>query len=321
MRTDILCWLFGCSSACSIAAVLVWAVWFFRQWRSLEAVVALFQSGNGSDAVYTGSKIDIQETRESRLVSDIQQILSRAARREQKAARGEQQVAQLLSDLSHQLKTPLANLILDLDVLESNAGRMDEEQKQEFLSHARAQASTIQWLMQDLIKVSRLEEGILQFQAENTSIRPTVAKAVGAVYAQASSKNMEIHVQEIGNAVLYHNPKWTAQAIANVLENAVKYSLEGSRITISMEKMEIYTRITVQDEGPGIAQSEYNKIFQRFYRGKSAGAEDGVGLGLYLAQLILQSERGYLTVDSKLGQGSRFHFFLLNQYDSTKELF
>lgn len=314
MRTDILCWLFCGSFACSMTALLVWAAWFFRQWRSLEAVVALFQDGDGKHAAYTD--MDIQETRESRLANDIQQILSRAAWREQEAAHGKQQVAELLSDLSHQLKTPLANIILDIDLLESNAGRMDEEQKQEFLSHARAQASTMQWLMQDLIKVSRLEEGILQFQAENTSIRPTVAKAVGAVYAQASGKHMEIHVQEVTDAILYHNPKWTAEAMANILENAVKYAPDGSRITVSMEKMDIYTRITVQDEGPGIAQDEYNKIFQRFYRGKSAGAEDGVGLGLYLAQLILQSERGYITVDSKLGQGSRFHFFLLNYHDS-----
>ena len=115
------------------------------------------------------------------------------------------------------------------------------------------------------------------------------------------------------DAILFHNPKWTAEAMANVLENAVKYSPQRSRIMISMEKMDIYTRITIRDQGPGIQETEYNKIFQRFYRGKQAQTEEGVGLGLYLAQLILQSEQGYLTVDSKLNQGSRFHFFLLNR--------
>ena len=94
-----------------------------------------------------------------------------------------------------------------------------------------------------------------------------------------------------------------------MLENAVKYSLQGSRIMIIMDKMDIYTRITIRDQGFGIPETEYNKIFQRFYRGKQAQAEEGVGLGLYLAQLILQSKKVYLTVDSKLNQGSRFHFF------------
>ena len=312
MRAEVLCWLLGGSLVCSVMVLLLWAAWFFRQWRCMEAVLELFQNENSMDQDWAGSTIDIQETGESRLVNDIQQILSRAAWRENDAVRGKQQVTQMLSDLSHQLKTPLANIILDIDLLESDAGHMEEQQKQAFLAHARAQASTMQWLMQNLLKASRLEEGILQFQAEDICIKPTIAKAVSAVYAQASGKNIEIVVKESDDAVLYHNPKWTAEALANVLENAVKYSPEGSRISISIEKMDIYTRITVRDQGPGIPETEYNKIFQRFYRGKQAQAEEGVGLGLYLAQLILQSEQGYLTVDSKLKQGRRFHLYLLN---------
>lgn len=313
MRAELVCWFLGGSLVCSILVLLLWAVWFFRQWRCMEAVLEMFQNGNGLDGDWADHTIDIQETRESRMASDMQQILHRAAWRENEAVRGKQQVTELLSDLSHQLKTPLANIILDIDLLSSDAGSMREQQKQEFFSHARAQARTMQWLMQNLLKASRLEEGILQFPAENICIKPTIAKAVSAVYAQASGKRIEIVVKETDDMILYHNPKWTAEAMTNVLENAVKYSPEGSRIVISMEKMDIYTRITVRDQGPGISETEYNKIFQRFYRGRQAQAEEGVGLGLYLAQLILQSEQGYLTVDSKLNQGSQFHFFLLNK--------
>lgn len=313
MRIKMLCWFLGGSLACSILALLLWAAWFFRQWRCLEEVLEMFQKEEGKNGALAGSALDIQETRESRLVNDMQQILSRAAWRENEAVRGKKQVTELLSDLSHQLKTPLANIVLDIDLLEADTGDMDETQKQEFLSHAREQASTMQWLMQSLLKASRLEEGIVQFQAENACIKPTVAKAVGAVYAQASRKNIQICVKDADDLVLYHNPKWTAEAMTNVLENAVKYSPAGSRVMVSMEKMDIYTRITVSDEGPGIPETEYHKIFQRFYRAKQTDAAEGVGLGLYLAQLILQSQQGYLTVDSKLNQGSRFHFFLLNR--------
>ncbi len=217
----------------------------------------------------------------------------------------------LISDLSHQLKTPLANIILDTELLESNG--LKEEQRKEFLHHAKAQASRMQWLMQNLLKASRLENGMIQFQAENVGIKATIVKAVNAVYAQANEKKIEIFMEEFKDIVLFHNPKWTVEAMINVLENAVKYSKEKSKIKISIMEMDIYTRITIHDQGMGIPQTEYNKIFRRFYRGKQAQEEEGTGLGLYLAQLILQSEQGYLTVDSKLGKGSSFHFFLLNR--------
>lgn len=313
IRTEILCWFLVGSLICSIAVLLLWAAWFFRQWHCLDAILEMFQNRDGLYTEWIEGVTDIQETRQSRLANDMQQILSRAAFREKEALRGKQQAAQLLSDLSHQLKTPLANIILDIDLLQSDADGMDAIQRQEFLSHARSQAATMQWLMKNLIKASRLEEGMIRFQSETNWIKPTIAKAVSAVYAQASGKCIEICVNAFDDAMLYHNPKWTAEAMANVLENAVKYSPKGSRIRIGMEKMDLYTRITVQDQGPGIPETEYNKIFQRFYRGQQTNAEEGMGLGLYLAQLILQNEQGYLTVDARMGQGSKFHFFLLNK--------
>lgn len=317
MHIELLCWILGCLFACSMIALLLWAVWFFRQWSRLDAVLEMFQNEDAWESSNIGSVADIQETRESRLASDLCGILNRAVWREKEAVKDKQQVTQLLSDLSHQLKTPLANIILDLSLLESGSANMEESQRLEFLSHAKTQASTMQWLMQALLKTARLEDGIIQFQAENTGIRPTIAKAVGAVYAQASKKNIEICVEDMDDVSVYHNPKWTAEAMANVLENAIKYSPQDSLIQIKMEKMEIYTRVTVEDQGPGIPETDYNKIFQRFYRGQQAGTEEGLGLGLYLSQLILQSEQGYLTVDSKQNKGSSFHFFLLNR----RELF
>ncbi len=316
MHTELLCWILGSLLLFVIIVLVLWAAWFFRQWHYLDTILEMYQNPDGIKPDIINSSIDVQETRESRLVNDIQQILSRAAWHENEAVYEKQKVTELLSDLSHQLKTPLANIILDIDILESGIANMDEGQKHEFLSHARAQASTMQWLMQSLLKASQLEDGIIQFQAENTCIKPAIAQAASAVYAQASGKNIEICVENIDDIPLYHNPKWTAEAMANVLENAVKYSPEGSRIIISMEKMDIYTRITIKDQGPGIPETEYNKIFKRFYRTKQADTVEGTGLGLYLAQLIMQKEQGYITVDAKLNQGSQFHFFLLNHKPS-----
>lgn len=306
MSAEFLCWVLGIALILCLVVLGIWSIWFFYQWRQLDEILAKFQRGGYREEDTT----DVQETRQSRLVSEMQKVLNRASQQERLAQQEKNQVMGLISDLSHQLKTPLANIILDTELLESD--EMEEEQRKTFLCHTRNQAVRMQWLMQTLLKASRLENGMIQFQAENIGIKATIAKAVGAVYAQASGKHIEISVEEFEDMFLYHNPQWTAEAMVNVLENAVKYSPKGSRIEVSISRMEIYTRITFKDQGIGIPQAEYNKIFQRFYRGKQVGEEEGTGLGLYLAQLILQSELGYISVSSKPNYGSSFHFFLLN---------
>lgn len=313
MKIAVLYWILGSILVFGFFILGLWTFWLFREWRLLENILERFQnSGDSAMVSYPkGNVDDVQETRQSRLFSQMEQILNRASWQEKQAQKEKNQLAGLISDLSHQLKTPLANIILDTELLESS--KLEETQRKEFLSHTRAQAARMQWLMQNLLKASRLENGMIQFQAEHIGIKATIAKAVNAVYAQAAGKNMEIFMEEFKDMALYHNPKWTAEAMMNVLENAIKYSPKGSRIEISIAGMDIYTRITIHDQGQGIQETEYNKIFQRFYRGKQAETEEGTGLGLYLAQLIMQSEQGYITVDSKLGYGSSFHFFLLNR--------
>lgn len=171
----------------------------------------------------------------------------------------------------------------------------------------------MQWLMADLLKASRLENGVIRFDAENAGIKETIAKALSSVYAQASDRNMELIVEEFQDFKLWHNPKWTAEAMSNLLDNAIKYSPQNGSIRITLSRLDLYTKIMISDEGIGIPESEYNLIFKRFYRGRNAGQQEGSGLGLYLAQLIVQHENGYITVSSREGRGSSFSMFLLNE--------
>lgn len=302
MRMEIL----GAALLLCALALLCGAVYYIRQWKRLEKLLEDFQAGKRETEV-----TDVQETRESRLVSQLRQILDTARFKERQAVDEKNQVTELLSDLSHQLKTPLANIIMNMEILENEA--LGNEERKEFQKHTAAQAEKMQWLMQSLLKASRLENGMIDFPAENTGIKGTVAKAVEAVYAQAAGKQIEICTDEFQDFPLYHNPKWTAEALTNLLENAVKYSPEGSSVKIGISRLDIYTRISVSDEGIGIPETEYNQIFQRFYRGRAVEQEEGSGLGLYLAQLILRQEKGYITVASKVGKGSTFSVFLLNQ--------
>lgn len=253
---------------------------------------------------------DVAETREAKLVSQLRQLISISDHEARSAREEKEAVSQLVSDLSHQLKTPLANITMYTELLREDD--LSEEEKQEFLVRTGEQAAKMEWLMNTLFKTSRLEIGMIEFQTAVHSIKETIAAAVSAVYGQAEGKGIRIGMEEFPDCRLLHNPRWTAEAISNLLENAIKYSPQDSVIRISLEQLEFYSRVNIIDRGIGIASEEYNLIFRRFYRSKQVEQVEGSGLGLYLAQLILAKEGGYITVSSELGKGSCFCVYLRN---------
>lgn len=289
-----------------LMALLINILYYKRQWKQFEKILSAFQKGDH----HTLTQQELLETRESKAIAWLRQILSTASFKETQATDEKNHVMELISDLSHQLKTPLANIVMNMELLSENT--LTEEKQKEFLLHTKNQADKMQWLMDDLLKASRLETGMIDFPAQNTGIKKTIAQAVSAIYAQALAKQTTLSVEEFTDFSLYHNPKWTAEAFTNILENAIKYSPKGSHIQITISRLDIYSRITITDEGIGIPENEYNHIFKRFYRGRMVEQQEGSGLGLYLAQLILQCEKGYITVSSKVGHGSSFSVFLLN---------
>lgn len=271
----------------------------------------------------------LADTRESKLEAQLRKILRQSINLQAQAQKDRESLAELLSDLSHQLKTPLANVVMDAELLQEEG--LSDEERRNFELHIKEQAEKMQWLLSALMKASRLENGIVHFEAVRQDILPTLAQSVSAVYGQAQEKDIAIELEETqgaqvsddcgknanGSCLLYHNRKWTAEAITNILENAVKYSPRGSRIRIVLEPLSIYTRINIFDQGPGVPREEYNRIFQRFYRGSHMEETEGTGLGLYLAQVILAQEKGYATVSGNPEGGSCFSVFLLN--DDAKE--
>ena len=308
MTAQMTVWILAVCLAACMAVLILSTAYFLRQWRRLDEILDGFWQ---DEPEVSGDYPDVLETRESHVVSQLRQILAAARFKEQQAVGEKDQVMELISDLSHQLKTPLANIIMNTEFLQDL--KLGEEQKSEFLEHIRSQADKMQWLMANLLKASRLENGMIHFDAGYTGIKETIAQAVSSVFAQASAKKIELIVEEFQDFRLCHNPKWTAEAMANLLENAIKYSPENSSIRISLIRLDLYTKIRIEDVGIGIPEEEFNRIFRRFYRGKEVEQQEGSGLGLYLAQLILQHEKGYITVSSKVGQGSCFSLFLLNE--------
>lgn len=211
----------------------------------------------------------------------------------------------LVTDISHQLKTPMAALktcfYMYLDA-------SDADEKTEFLKRSEAQLEKLEQLIASLMNISRLETAMISLTKEPISLSDLLVDAVNGVYEKARKKNIEISLQETENIALQLDKHWTTEAVINVLDNAVKYSPQNSHIMISIEKQHFYTLVKIQDEGIGIFQSEYNKIFQRFYRSNHSYVKgtEGSGVGLYLTRMILERQGGLIRVESVPEEGSTF---------------
>ena len=305
--TDRIIWLYVLAAVCVLCIVFGAAAFFY--YRALlirmERLLYRYQEGRANAVQET-----LAETRESKLESQLHSILRQSAAAQERSSKDRESLAGLLSDLSHQLKTPLANVVMDAELLQDEG--LTRQEQLRFSAHIEEQARKMQWLLSALVKSSRLEHGIIQFQAGLCSIRKTLAKSVSAVYAQAQEKELQIELEDFADRKLYHNEKWTAEVFANILENAVKYSPKASVIRVSVQPLELYTKIDVCDQGPGVPKEDCAKIFQRFYRSESVDQEEGTGLGLYLAQTILAQEKGYVTCAENPEGGSCFSVFLLN---------
>lgn len=228
----------------------------------------------------------------------------------QQSQRDKQTIQELVSDISHQVKTPIANIQMFTGILRRH--QLTEEKREEFLGMMEGQINKLDFLMQSLIKMSRLETGTFAIHLENALLSNTIAQAMSAVWSKAEGKHIQLSAECGDSLSARHDPKWTAEALGNILDNAVKYTPEGGSITVTVRPWQFYTRIDVTDTGIGIAEEHYHDIFQRFYRAQEVASEEGVGLGLYLANGIISRQKGYISVKSKLGSGTTVSVHLLS---------
>ena len=253
---------------------------------------------------------DVKEGELSALVSKLNRIQDILGNDVAQAEKEKEQVKSLVSNMSHQLKTPLANLSVYTDILCEQT--LDQTQRKEVCGKIKKQIEKLDWIIGSLGKMVKLEQNVLLFEAENTLIGATILDAVDAIYEKAEKKKITLQVVPYEDRLLYHNRKWTAEVFVNLLENAVKYTKPGGTICISVQPYEIYTKIQFQDNGCGIHSEELPDICKRFYRSPEVESIEGSGIGLYLSSLILEKEKGYLVVDSVYGEGSCFCVFLQN---------
>jgi len=214
----------------------------------------------------------------------------------------------LVSDISHQVKTPVANLKMVTDTL--LAKPVTEQERRDFLQGIRSQTDKLEFLVQSMGKASRLETGAVTLEKKDAPLLDTLAQAMSGIVYGAEQKGISVEVQCPDDLRVSHDSKWTAEALFNLLDNAVKYTPAGGKISVSVEQWEMYVKLDVTDTGKGIPESRQAAIFRRFYREEEVHDQPGVGIGLYLAREIVTRQGGYIKVTSEVGRGSTFSVFL-----------
>lgn len=218
---------------------------------------------------------------------------------------------ELISDISHQVKTPIANLKMINNTLLEN--EVPPQKQKEFLTAQASQLDKLDFLMQAMIKTSRLETGVISLEQKQQPVYDTLAAALGGILLNAEKKQIDVQVECPEHLDARHDRKWTSEALFNILDNAVKYTPAGGQIHVSVEGWEMYVKIDIADTGIGISEQHQGTIFKRFYREDAVHDVDGIGIGLYLAREIVTLQGGYIRVVSEVGKGSTFSVFLLRK--------
>lgn len=227
-------------------------------------------------------------------LSQAQMRRTEALQREQRSLQG------LVADISHQTKTPLANIQLYLERLEHGA------EDASLVAKLGAQVEKLDFLLANMVKISRLETGAVRIQKQQALLADTLADALSVIVPKADAKQIRLSVDYDETMTLNHDRRWTAEALANLLDNAVKYTSAGGSVGVRVVLQPVFVQIAVLDSGKGIARERQGTIFTRFYREPEVHDTEGAGLGLYLARMIVERQGGFIDVVSAPGVGSTF---------------
>lgn len=293
---------------CMTAAVifLLSAVWVWYTRRDMRRIMQhmnqmLEEAGEGhfQEQVYDESMLSSVETKLAHYLA-ASEVAARHVTDEK------EQVKQLIADISHQTKTPVANLLLYAQLLEERELPPDAHT---FVQEINRQAQKLHFLIASLVKASRLQTGMLVLHPKRERLIPMVEEVLVQIAPKAEEKQqcLEWVPQDL---YACFDRKWTAEALLNLVDNAVKYTPSGGNIRIALLDVGLFVRVEIQDTGIGIAEEEMTKIFQRFYRAESVAALEGVGIGLYLTRQIITEENGYIKASSSVGKGTSFYVYL-----------
>lgn len=220
-----------------------------------------------------------------------------------------------ISDISHQLKTPLSSLIM-FNELMINDEKMNEETRSTFLERSKTQLERMEWLILNLLKVAKIEAGAIIFKKDKVYLKDVAELALETLKSKLIKKDISIEITKDLNGVFYGDKEWTIEALINIFKNAIEHSYQKSSIEIKIEETPLFSSIAIRDYGQGIDKKDIPKIFKRFYKGSSGSKLDSIGIGLNLSKVIIESQDGSISVESKKGKGTIFRISFLKGYSN-----
>ena len=291
------------TAAALAAAGAAFGVWQWaarrRTLRRLNAMLDRAIAGGFSEERFDETELSALEGRLARFL--------RGSAASRKAVETEQAAVKILiADISHQTRTPIANLLLYASLLSES--ELDPRQREQ-VNALSAQAEKLSFLIKALVKASRLEAGIVAPAPAVNPVGPLLENAVEQEGPAALAKQITLTAEPFDGSAAF-DPRWTGEALGNVVNNAVKYTPPGGRVSVSAQLLDSFCRIDVADTGPGVPEGEQAAVFNRFYRGGATRAAEGLGLGLYLAREILAKQGGYIRLSSRPGEGCVFSLYL-----------
>lgn len=213
-------------------------------------------------------------------------------------------LATAISDISHQLKTPLTSILILLDNL-SESDNMDKMTREKFISEIARQIEGMNWLVVSLLKLSKLDAGAIEFEKQEINVKELIENIISNLEIMAEIKNVSFEIINNKECYFKGDYNWNKEAIQNIIKNAIEHTKENSKVVITIEENNVYTQISIKDQGEGISRKDIKHIFERFYKAENA-SEKSFGIGLSLAKSIIEEQNGYIEVESKKEKGTTF---------------
>ncbi|WP_201739669.1 sensor histidine kinase KdpD [Exiguobacterium sp. SL-10] len=281
-----------------IAVTYRFTMWRYREIEQLSSYLQEISNGN--------YQLDVRDNREgelSLLKSQIYKVTKMLSEQGTHLEEDKQKLTDAISDISHQLKTPLTSMTVMADLLSDP--RLSDDKRQEFTHNVQVQLERMEWLVSSLLKLSKIDAGTIQFKREPVSV-PSLVQAVTEPMLVPIDINMQrLQITGERDVTFEGDLKWTTEALINILKNCVEHTPERGELFIEFSENTLYTEIIIRDTGSGIDKQDVPYIFQRFYKGMNA-SDDSVGIGLAMAHSIITSQQGELTVSSEIGVGTAF---------------
>jgi len=281
-----------------IGTALIFTAWRYREIAKLTRSLRRIAAGDYS--------LDVRDNHEgelSILKNEIYKVTLMLSEHSALLQKDKLRLTDAISDISHQLKTPLTSMKVMADLLSD--AKLPEAKRSEFTRNLRMQLERIEWLISSLLKLSKIDAGTAHFKRERVTVKALVEKSLEPLLIPMDIKGQTVTVEGPEDTAFLGDANWTAEALINILKNAVEHTPEGGAIAIRFHENALFTEIVIQDNGRGIPKEDLPYIFKRFYKGKHAG-EGSVGIGLALAHTIVTSQNGTIDVRSAIGNGTKF---------------